>query len=64
MYKWWTNYFPDNYNPDNYWPGYDAVAVVPGGSGMHRQRRYWDDRELVRQREDEELILMMAAWLA
>ena len=63
MYKYLTNYFPDNYNPDNYWPGYDAVApVTAGGSGMHR--RYWDDRELQRQREDEELILLMAAWLA
>ena len=63
MYKWLMNYHPDNYHPDYYWPGYDAV-IDGGGSRVQRQQRRYDILELERQREEEELILMMTAWLA
>ena len=62
MYEYLSNYHPTNYNPDNYWPGYEAVATPPGGSGMHRQR--YDFTEWERQREEEELIILTAGWLA
>jgi len=61
-----NNYHPLDYHPDNYWSKWQVpiVPVAAGGSGMHRQRQYWDAWELQRIKEDEELILLMAAWLA
>lgn len=54
MYKWLMNYHPANYHPLWYWPG----SIVAEGTGYVElfTRRRID--------EDEELILLMAGWLA
>lgn len=45
--------------------GLNPIPIITtGGGGMHQQRRYWDDTEMRRTKEDEELIMILAGWLA
>ena len=56
MYKWLLNYHPANYHPRWYWPGSEIITDTGNGYVQLFTRRKIED--------DDDIILLMAGWLA